>query len=79
MNYVTQFVEYAYSTKKFELVGYVNRSDIKGKEHYISFPKDLNSNYWYRSDDDKVIKDNQHSIFTYGIPLLLFYTTSKNK
>ena len=74
---VSKFVENIYSTKIFELVGCINRSDINGKEHYISFTKDLNSNDWYWSDDDKILKSNPQSIFSYGIPLLLFYTTPK--
>ena len=76
---VSQYVEYTYSIKKYYLVGCVNRSDINGKEHYISFTKDLNSNDWFCSDDEKITKTNQQLALTYGIPLLLFYTSQKNK
>ena len=76
---VSQYVEYTYSIKKYYLVGCVNRSDINGKEHYIAFTKDLNSNDWFCSDDDKITKTNQQLALTYGIPLLLFYTSQKNK
>ena len=72
---VSNYVENTFSSKQFNLVGCVNRSDINGKEHYISFTKDLSSNNWICSDDAKINQTSYQLALTYGIPLLLFYTT----
>ena len=49
---VSNYVESEFSPKKFNFMGSVNRNDINGKEHYISFQKDLNSNNWFCSDSN---------------------------
>ena len=76
---VSQFVESNYSPHKFNLVGCVNRVDINGKEHYISFTKDLNSQNWVCSDDAQINQTDQNMALTYGIPILLFYSSVDNK
>ena len=70
---ISNFVEYEYSPKRYQLVGCVNRSDINGKEHYISFNKIMGTENWLCSDDDKINKVNKTEIFSYGTPILLFY------
>ena len=70
---ISNFVEYEYSPKKYQLVGTVNRSDANGKEHYISFNKIIDSDKWFCSDDDKINQVNKSEIFSFGIPILLFY------
>ena len=72
---ISKYVESPYSPKKFSLVGCVNRADINGKEHYISFTKDLNSQSWICSDDDKINNVDPNLAVTYGIPILLFYSS----
>jgi NIMA (never in mitosis gene a)-related kinase len=71
---VTDYVESQVSPKKFNFMGSVNRVDIKGKEHYISFCKDLNSNNWLCSDDDKINITSPNNALTTGLPILLFYS-----
>ena len=68
-------VESSFSGKKFILVGSINRVDNNGKEHYISITKDLNSDNWVCSDDDRINKADKSLALTYGIPILLFYTS----
>ena len=70
---ISNFVEYEYSPKKYQLVGTVNRSDANGKEHYISFNKIIDTDKWFCSDDDKINQVNKSEIFSFGIPILLFY------
>ena len=72
---VSNYVEYQDSPKKFALVGSVNRCDINGKEHYISFTKDLNSQNWSCSDDEQINQVNPNMVCQYGIPILIFYTS----
>ena len=72
---VSKYVESPHSPKKFSLVGCVNRADINGKEHYISFTKDVNSQKWICSDDDKINQADPSMALTYGIPILLFYSS----
>ena len=72
---VSNYVEYQYSPRKFILVGSVNRCDINGKEHYISFTKDLNSQNWSCSDDEQINQVNPNMVCQYGIPILVFYTS----
>ena len=74
---VSNYVESEFSPKKFNFMGSVNRSDINGKEHYISFYKDLNSNNWFCSDDDKISKTSPNTALTTGLPILLFYSSNK--
>ena len=74
---LTNFVESNYSPHKFNLVGCVNRIDINGKEHYISFTKDLNGQKWVCSDDEQINQTDPNMALTYGIPILLFYSCSK--
>ena len=77
---LTNFVESNYSPNKFNLVGCVNRIDINGKEHYISFTKDLHGQNWVCSDDEQISQTDPNMALTYGIPILLFYSCSeKNK
>ena len=73
----TNFVESSFSKKKFNLVGSINRVDnnFTGKEHYISFTKDLSSENWFYSEDERVSKVDRKLAQTYGIPILLFYTS----
>ena len=73
---VRNYVEFSYSPKLFKLVGTVNRIDIEGKEHYISFTKELNSQNWICSDDTILNMVDQNLSLTYGIPVLLFYSSS---
>ena len=72
---VTKFVESNFSPQKFNLVGCVNRIDINGKEHYISFTKDLNSQKWVCSDDEQINQTEPKIALTYGIPIILFYSS----
>ena len=72
---VSNYVEYQYSPRKFALVGTVNRCDVNGKEHYISFTKDLKSQNWICSDDEAITNVNPNITSTYGIPILLFYSS----
>ena len=50
---IANYVEYQSSPKRYQLVGCVNRADINGKEHYVSFTRLHNSDNWIFSDDDK--------------------------
>ena len=72
---VSNYVESEFSPKKFNFMGSVNREDINGKEHYISFHKDLNSNNWLYSNDEKVSKSSPNMALTTGHPILLFYSS----
>lgn len=72
---VSNYAEYQYSPRKFALVGSVNRCDINGKEHYISFTKGFNSQNWICSDDEQINQVNPNMVCQYGIPILLFYTS----
>ena len=74
---VTKFVESNFSPQKFNLVGCVNRVDINGKEHYISFTKDLNSQNWFCSNDEKIDQVDGSMALNSGIPLILFYENIK--
>ena len=74
---VSQFVESKYCPLKFNLVGCVNRYDINGKEHYISFTKDLNSQNWFYSNDEKIDQVDGSMALNSGIPLILFYENIK--
>ena len=72
---VTRYVESTISPQKFNLVGCVNRVDINGKEHYISFTKDLKSQKWVCSDDEQINQTDPKMALTYGIPIILFYSS----
>ena len=74
---ISNFVELKDSPKKYQLVGTVNRADINGKEHYISFTKNQNNDNWVFSDDDKLNQADKNMALTYGIPILLFYRFMK--
>ena len=73
---VGRFVESTISPSKFNLVGCVNRVDINGREHYISFTKDLNSQKWVCSDDEQINQNDPKMALTYGIPIILFYSSA---
>ena len=73
---VRNYAEFSYSPKLFNLVGTVNCIEIDGKEHYISFTKELNSQNWICSDDTILNMVDQKLSLTYGIPVLLFYSSS---
>ena len=76
---VTKYTEFIGSPKYYELVGTVNRIDKNGKEHYVSFTKDLNSQNWIYSDDlQKNIVDKNMAL-SVGIPVLLFYNYADKK
>ena len=75
---VSSFVESSFSPKKFNLVGCVNRVDVNGKEHYISFTKDINSQNWIFSNDEQVNQVDRGMALTYGVPILLFYSSADN-
>ena len=75
---VSEFVESPFSPKKFNLVGCVNRVDANGKEHYLSFTKDLNSQNWICSDDANINQVDKNMAITYGVPVLLFYSSTDN-
>lgn len=71
----SKYVESEYSPKKFNFMGSVNRNDINGKEHYISFRKDLKSDKWFCSDDEKISLTTQDKAISTGLPILLFYSS----
>ena len=71
---ISNYVEYQSSPKRYQLVGCVNRADINGKEHYISFSRINNTDNWIFSDDDKISQADKNMANTYGIPVLLFYS-----
>ena len=71
----TELVESNFSPKLFNLVGCVNRADINGKEHYVSFTKDLKSDNWIYSEDDHTNITDKSNAINYGIPILLFYSS----
>ena len=76
---VSPYVENKYCPLKFNLVGCVNRFDINGKEHYISFTQDLNSKNWVCSDDEQINQIDKKMALTKGIPIILFYEMRKEK
>ena len=74
---ISNFVELKESPKRYQLVGTVNRTEINGKEHYVSFTKNQNNDNWIFSDDDKLNQADKKLSLTYGIPILLFYRYQK--
>ena len=69
-----------YSSKLFDLVGVIKRSDIGTKEHYISFILNSEDKSWYLFDNEKMekIKGNP-SEYKEGDVIMLFYLAPKNK
>ncbi len=76
---VSKYTEFNDSPKYFDLVGTVNRVDIDGKEHYISFTKDLKSQKWISCDDAQKNPVEPQLALTFGIPVLLFYNCTEKK
>ena len=74
---ISNFVEHPESPKRYQLVGCVNRADVNGKEHYVSFSKVPNSENWIFANDDKITQVDRNNVLSYGIPILLFYNYAK--
>ena len=74
---IANYVEYQSSPKRYQLVGCVNRADINGKEHYVSFTRLHNSDNWIFSDDDKISQIDKTMAISYGVPILLFYNYTR--
>ena len=74
---ISNFVEHPESPKRYQLVGCVNRADVNGKEHYVSFSKVPNSENWIFANDDKITQVDRNNALSYGIPILLFYNYAK--
>lgn len=75
---ISEYIEFQYSPKKYQLTGVISRIEENGKEHYICYNQDPMNKKWYFSDGEKVSEIDSFSMIKNELVIMLFYQSTTN-